>query len=187
MKTGAMPASTVNTRAKPARNAQMHLVEAERDNTPNAGFTADFQDLFNLELEQVIELEKETLATAVRLHSYVLDLYRNAFWFAPLFGNLFDAGVRAIASCMESPQGWFALLVPQAGRRVESGYEMHAQPSADQLAHCMDIAIGERFTASGSTVSSSGSTVASGSARRAQPAAEVPERSTDIAIGAGHR
>jgi hypothetical protein len=57
-------------------------------------------------------------------------------------------------------------------------HESQPQPTPDELAYSMDIAIGERFTVAPS------STVESNSDRQASPTAEGPESNMEIAIGA---
>lgn len=156
-----------------ARSAPLSFVGANGGQTPEAGFTADFQDLFDLGMKQI-----------VCLNSCMLEISRNAFLFTSVPGNLFDTADESFAFCMELQQNWLAMLMPRASSLVASSSGSQAQPTPDELAHYMDIAIGERFTAPGRTFASSSGRQAKQTAK-AQTTAEVPERSIDIAIGAG--
>jgi hypothetical protein len=122
-------------------------------------------------IDPAMEVERAPFSKVASLNSSLLDLYANAFWFAPAFGYLPETAAKSFASCMELQQNWLALLVPRASSSVASGSGSQAQPTPEELAHYMDIAIAERFEAS----SSSGS--------ETQLTAEVLERSMDIAIG----
>jgi hypothetical protein len=90
----------------------------------------------------------------VCLNSCMPKIYRIAFLFAPVP----DTAAQAFASCMELQQNWLALLAPYVFSHVStaaSNSGSQAQPTADELAHYMDIAIGERFTAPGMTFTTS--------------------------------
>ncbi len=109
----------MNTAIAPARSAMPSLVASNEGHTLNAGFPGDFPRMCNLGMEQAIEIEKVSLAAVAHLNSCAIEIVRNALWFAPV-------------------------LVPHASRTVESS--SGRQPTEDELAYAMDIAIGERFT-----------------------------------------
>ena len=162
----------MNTGTKTARSAPLSRVAANAGQTQNAGFPGDFQDLFSFGMDQAIEIQKASLSTVVCLNSCAIDIYQNAFWFAPVLSNLFDAAAQSFTFCMELQLNWLTLLIPASHAASPSS-------SAEELAHSMDIAIGEQATATASS-----STVASSSGTQAQPKAEVLETDMDIAIGA---
>jgi hypothetical protein len=141
---------------------------------PNAGFPGDSQDLFSLGMDWAIEIEKASLATVISLNSCVLDIYKNALWFTPASGNLLDMASRALAFSMELQTNWLTVLAPHASSHVAT-QGRQAQPTADELAYSMDIAIGAQFEVPSSTVAGS-------SGVQAQPTADAPE--SNIAIGA---
>jgi hypothetical protein len=145
----------MNPRTKTARSSTPFLMAANEGKTPNAGVPVEFQHLCNFGMEGAIEIEKASLATVVCLNSCVLDLYKNAFWFAPEVGNLFDTAAESFAFCMELHRNWLdqlASLALSGESAVASSSGRQAKPKADALAHSMDIAIGERFTASRATL-----------------------------------
>ncbi len=171
----------MNAGTQTARNAPLSFVAANEAQAKNAEFL-DFQDLCSRVMDQALGIEKAALSTAVSLNSCALDIYQDALWFTPVFGTLFDTVFQALTSMEELQMYWFTLLAPQhvatPSSAVAGNSGTKAQPSADVLAHSMDIAIGERFTAPGSTVTS-----ISGGQTQPKPKADVLERSMDIAIG----
>jgi hypothetical protein len=167
---------------KTARSAPLPLAAAKKDQTPNAGFPGDFQDLFSFGMDQAIEIQKASLSTVVCLNSCAIDIYKNVFWFVPSLGGLFETAVQSFASCMELQLNWLNWPIP-ASRSAAS-----PSSSAEALVHCMDIVIGERVTAANSTVESgSENSVAGGSGTPAQHKAEVLELETDMDIAIGAR
>jgi len=160
----------MNTGTRTARSSPPSLAAVKIAQTPDARLYAEFQDLCIFAMDQALEIENASFDVAVCLNSCLMDICKNAF-FAPVLGNLSNAAAQALASCVELQVNYLTLLIPGSHRLAGPS------PSAEELAHCMDIAIGERFIASGSAV-------ASRSRRRAQPEAEVSETDMDIAIGA---
>jgi hypothetical protein len=176
-------------RTMPASNGKLFLMAANQGQSPNAGFPAVSRDVRSREIDQAME-EKASPLMVVRLNSYVLDIYKNAFMFAPAFGYLLDTAAKSFALCMEwqvncltlmasrAKEGYGTLLnVAAPSSTVAGSSRGQAQPTAEELAHSMDIAIGERFIAPSSTVTSI-------SGGQAQPTEEVPESSMEIAIAA---
>ena len=138
----------MNTATAPARSAKLFLVASNEGHTPNAEIPDDSLRLWSLGMEQAIEIEKVSLATLACLNSCTIEIFKNAWWFAPV-------------------------LVPGVSRTVESS--SGGQPTEDELAYAMDIAIGEQYTVPRSTVTS----ISSG---QAQPTEELPESGMEIAI-----
>jgi hypothetical protein len=155
----------VNTKTKSARRATLFLVAGNKTRTPNATPDADFsavlQDLCSLEVHQAIEIEKTSLATFVGLNSCVIEFYKNAFWFAPAFGDLLDAADKSFACCMELQMSWLTMIAPQANKGPESSLPVaapvsvvasHGSHPAEEEEYSMDIAIGARLSAPRSRV-----------------------------------
>jgi hypothetical protein len=166
----------MNHRIVPASNVPLFLVAGEPGQTPDAACIANFQELYSLGMDRALGMEKASLDAVVRLHSCLIDLYQNAFCFAPELGNLIETAVQSVAFCMEVQLSWLALLAPHAsshGSTTASNSGNRTTPTAEELAHSMDIAIGEWYTAPGGTV-------ASISDRQARPAADVRENNMDI-------
>jgi hypothetical protein len=165
---GAMKTKTIPT----GSNAALSLVPSKESRTVNAGFPYDFQDLCLQAMDRAIGIEKASLATVVGLNSSAVDIYKNAFRFAPVFGELLDATAKSFTLCIELQMNWLTMMVPHASR---SGGQ--AEPPAEELAHSMDIAIGERDTTQSNAVTSN-------SYNQAKPTEEIPERSMGIAMRA---
>lgn len=145
----------------------------------NPGFPGDFQVLCSFAMDQALGIEEASLSTAFVLNSYAIDICKNAFWFAPIVGNLLDMAAQSVACSMELQKNWLTLLAPHAllhpatpHSRVASTSGGQAQPTAEELACSMDIAIGARLIAPSS------------SDNQAHSIEEVPENDMDIAIGA---
>jgi hypothetical protein len=169
----------MNPRTVAARSAPLSFVAANEDQTLNAGFPVDFQDLCSLAMDQALGIEKESLAPVVGFNSCLLDLYQNAFCIAPVLSNLSDAAAQVFASCVELQMGLIALLAPNTLSHVStvaSSSRSQDQTTPDELAYSMDIALGERFAAASRMD-------ASNSGRQAQPKAEELAQSMDVAIG----
>jgi hypothetical protein len=161
----------MKNRSKPAHHAPLFLGAAQHGSTPDAGFTADFQDLYGLAMDQAVGLEKASLAAVACLSSCAIDIYKNESWLSPALGKLFDEAFQALATCIELQLSCLALLTPHALSQASteaSHFVSQATPTPDELAHCMDIAMGERFTAPRREV-------ATISGRQAQREAEEPE------------
>jgi hypothetical protein len=150
---------------KTARSASLPLAAAKKGQTQNAGFPGDFQDLFSFGMDRAIEIQKASLSTVVCLNSCAIDIYKNAFWFMPSLGGLFETAAQSFASCMDLQLNWLTMPIT-ASRNAAI-----PSPSAEELANCMDIAIGERVTA------------ASSCGTQDQPKAEALETDMDVAIG----
>jgi hypothetical protein len=175
----------MNSRIETGKSSRPFLMTAHEGKTPNAGVPIDLQNLCNFGMDRATEIEKASQATVVCLNSCVLDIYKNAFWFAPEVGTLFDTAAESFAFCMESQMNWLDQLASLALSGVctvaSSSGSRQAQPTSEVLAHSMDIAIGERFTAPRSTVTS----ISGGQAKpQRKVKAAVLEHSMDIAIGA---
>jgi hypothetical protein len=141
------------------------------------------QDLCSFGIDQAIEIEKVSLATVVCLNSCILDIHKYAFLLAPVPSYVFATAAQAFASCVELHINWLTLMGSHVLSHVNTaaaGPGSQAQTTSEELAHCMDIAIGERFTAQGSTVASS-------SGSQAPPKADVSENYMGTAIGARKR
>jgi hypothetical protein len=71
---------------------------------------------------------------------------------ANIFGDFLSAAVDASASYMDWQVKWLTMMTPHAGEGSESslhgasagGFGNQAQPTAEELAVSMDIAMGER-------------------------------------------
>lgn len=125
---------------------------------PNfAGFPGHIQDLCSFAMDQAIGIEKASLTTLVSLNSSVLDLYKNAFWYAPVFRDLLDATARSLALSMEMQMNWLTLMTPLAPHGLQSASSFGEQTrheEDDKLAESMDIALGPGVAVPSSTVSS---------------------------------
>jgi hypothetical protein len=165
-------------------------VPAKEGQTLNAGFPADFQDPRSQAMDKAIGIEKASLATVVGLNSAVVDIYKDAFGYAPVFGELFDTTAKSFALCIELQMNWLTMMVPHPNERSETSLHVaapsstvasssggQAEPQAEELAHSMDIAIRARDTTQSNAV-------ASNSGSQAQLSAEVPELSVGITMGA---
>ena len=175
----------MNSRINTGRSSRPFLMAANEGKTPNTGVPIDFHNLCNFGMDRATEIEKASLSTVVCLTSCVLDIYKNAFWFAPEVGTFFNTAAESFAFCMEMHLNWLDQLASLASSGVSmvasSSRSSQAQPTAEVLAQSMDIAIGERFTAPRSTVTS----ISSGQAEPQRIVkAAVLEHSMDIAIGA---
>src|ERR1700687_1222539 len=93
----------MNRTSIPATRAPLSLLTAERGQTEqrqtrDAGFTADFQELYSLAMDQAIGIEKASFDAVVCLQSCVIDAVENAPWVSPAIDNLLELAARAIAS-----------------------------------------------------------------------------------------
>jgi hypothetical protein len=170
----------MNPRTVAARSAPLSFVAANEDQTLNATFPVDFQDLCSLAMDQALGIEKESLAPVVGFNSCLLDLYKNAFCLAPVLSNLSDAAAQVFASYVELQMGLIALLAPNTLSHVStvaSSSRSQVQPNEEELAFSMDIALGQRFTAPSRMVAR---TTAK---QQAEPEAEELAQNMDIAIG----
>jgi hypothetical protein len=135
-------------------------------------------------MDQALGIEKASLSTVVRLNACVLNIYQEALRFTPVFGNLFDLAAQAVACSIEFQMHLLAPLAPHAASHVAAASPFAStsggqpQPTPDDLAHSMDIAVGERFTAPSRTATS----ISGGQAER-RAKADGLERAMDIAIG----
>lgn len=113
---------------------------------PEAPSTADLQNFCALGMEQVMEIEKASLAALVSLSSYAIDLSRSACLFAPITfsplpGDFFDVATKAYASLLDLQMHWLTLLMPQAAN-ADTGSSVKVRMTAKTLEHPMDAVIG---------------------------------------------
>ncbi len=158
----------MNTRM-PNSNAALSPVPANQDPS-HAGFSGDFQDLCSFGMDQALGLEQVSLVAVANLNLCALDIYKNALWSNPVFGNFLDITSQVLAFSLEMQMNCLSLLAPHAWVPVSTVAE-GSGPHAAELERSMDIAIGERFTPAGAVTSISD--------RR--PRTEVPERNPHIA------
>jgi len=173
------PRGVIKHRTIPSGGASLFLVEAKKSQPPELRCPVDFQDRCSRAMDQAmgIEIDKVSLATVVNLNSCLIDAYKNALCFTPAFGDLLGTTAKSFALCMDLQMSGLNLLASHPLSRVStnaSGSGRGDEPTAEELAHGMDIAIGEMFTG----------TVASSSGGLAQPKAAVLEHSMEIAVGA---
>lgn len=113
---------------------------------PNPSLTAGFQDFCNVGLEQVIELEKASLATLVSVSSYAIDLSRSAGLFSPMAfsalpGDYLDSTTKFCASLLDLQMCWLPLLLPQAAQ-AHAGNHGNVRATANALETGMDKVVG---------------------------------------------
>jgi hypothetical protein len=119
-------------------------------------------------MDRAIEIEQVSLAAVGYFNSWVLEIYENASWVAPIVSDLLGTAGNAFAFSMELQWSWLTLIAARADKRSESllpvaapgstvarGSASLAQTSAEVLERSMDIAIGAEFEAAGSTVENS--------------------------------
>ena len=168
----------MNPRTVAARSAPLSFVAANEDQTSNDGFSVDFQDLYSLAMDQALGIEKESLSPVVGSKSCLLDLYKNSFCIASVLSNHSDTAAHALASCVELQMGLIVLLAPHALSQVSTETSCSSsqdQPNEEELAFSMDIALGERFTASGRMPACT-------SSKHTQPEPEAVAQGRDVAV-----
>jgi hypothetical protein len=99
---------------------------------------------------QLAEVMERTKKPELVKHGSEEISKKDAFLFAPMLGSLFDAAAQVFASSVDLYRNCLALLAPHVFSHVSTAASIsgsQAAPTADELAHYMDIAIGERLTA----------------------------------------
>jgi len=155
-------------------SAEEFGVAANEGQTPFGGFPYDFQELCNLGMGSAVEIQKTSLAAAVCLHSCAIDIYKNASCLAPEIGAYLDMAAKSFAICMELQSDLLTLMAPLSKAALCWG--SMAEPTAEELAHHMDIACGHKDTVEGRAVAASSGT-------RTKPVAEEPDSDMDVVIG----
>jgi hypothetical protein len=147
----------MNPRYMPVNSATPFLVASNEGQAPDVKFLGDFQDLCSFGMDQAIEIGKASLATYVHVNSCVLDIYKNASYFTPVFGNLLDVASQALAFSLELQMNWLTALAPHGlshveipGSTVAGNSGRRDETTEEGLAHSMDIATGARFVESSS-------------------------------------
>jgi hypothetical protein len=186
----------MKAKTKFIRSASPFLVEANDDQTPAAGFATDFQDLCAQAMDRALGIHKASLDSAVGLHSCAIefypaiDIYNNqASLSASVLEAFIDTTAQSFAQCMElhvqcmeMHRSWLTLLAPYAlSFREVSSFMGQSSATPEDLAHHMDIAIGERHTAAGEMAASH---AGRRTAHRIKRAKQSPDESMDTAIGA---
>jgi hypothetical protein len=153
-----------------ASHAPLSLLTAEQDQTehhqtPDAGFTADFQELCSLAMDQALGMEKASLDAATRMQSFAIGILEHASWSisdiasdaAPARDNLFDFVAQTVLSCLQLQLYCLAMMSPHVIERIDTSLPLAAscgkaanrvrslpRPPAEGAEHHMDIAIGAR-------------------------------------------
>jgi hypothetical protein len=184
----------MNPRTTAARSAPLLPVDAAQ--SQDARFFDVIQDLCSSAMDQALGIEKASLAPVVGSHSCLLGMYERALSFTPVFGNYLEAVSQALASSMELQLKFLNLLALPVWSHASQGEVISAgqhQPTADELAQSMDVALGEQYTASPISIVASSPEVPAASTqaitpRRMRRAAErVAERQGSRYRGAGER
>jgi cell division septation protein DedD len=140
---------------------------------------AESADSYSLGMDRVIGNQAAPLPTGAGLNPSVGGPNKKSSWFSPV-GKLFKVAAYALASCVEIQRSLFSQLAPRAVPHRDNAAgnaSRRPQPSPDELAYSMDMAMGNRLAAS------SGS-AASRSLIQAQPIAKVQESSAAVAVAA---
>jgi len=162
------------------------------DHASSSAFIGGIQDFTSLEMNRTIgkkEVSNPSLASGSSSKSDVLDVpAKKASLFAPV-EKLFKAAAHAVVSCMEMQRSWLARFAAHAMSRASTAASSSGnvpKPTPDDLAYSMDIALGERLTASSSRViGSSRHPLASRSRiNQSQPTQDDLAYGMDVAIGA---
>jgi hypothetical protein len=143
--------------AIPYPNAPLSLLTAEQGQTeqrktPQAGFTADFQEMYSLAMDRAVGIEKASLDAVVQMQSCMIDAFQNAPWgssgvsamvpfdasfnpssdassdLLPALAHLFDLAAQAITSYLELQLGWLAMIAPHAIEKIETSFPVAAAP-----------------------------------------------------------
>jgi hypothetical protein len=117
-------------------------VGEKQGQTPNASFSAEFQELSSLGMDRALGIQKASLAAAVRLQSDVIDSFKNASWCTPELAEWLDEMAHAFASCMELQMTLFSLMGNQVSSTIASIPGMDARMAAEVVERSMDRAIG---------------------------------------------
>ncbi len=98
-------------------------------------------DLQTLGIDQALAIEEASLASAVRLHSCVIDLY-----ISPVLGQLMDAARHAFSFSVGLQMAGLNLVAPHAWQwlPLASSSGRQSCQSSEPLERSMDIAIGAR-------------------------------------------
>ena len=113
---------------------------AEQDQTSQANFIAEFQDLYSKGMDRALGLQENTLDRAVEVQSEALELYKNAPWFTPLLGDVFEAGTRLLVFCLELQIKCLDAMWPSVPTAPTKGAASRAELAVQELA--MDIGSG---------------------------------------------
>ena len=123
------------------------------DQISDAGFAADFQEMYSRGMDRALGIQKVSLAAAFQLNSDAIDKYLSALWFSP--GDLLDRTAKAFTSCMEFQMSLLTLMMSHVSDTVGSFSGMQAQITAVVLERNKDIAIGAQPTPPSATGTSS--------------------------------
>ena len=114
---------------------------AEQDQTSQAAFIAEFQDVCSYGMDRALGLQESTLDHAVQLHSQAIDLYKTAPWLSPLMGDVFEMGVRFLVMCLEVQMKTLNLMFSGISPETASPSATRAEKAIQELA--MDIGSGQ--------------------------------------------
>ncbi len=99
----------------------------------------DLQGLPQSAICQALEIQKLSLATVAGFNSWVNDICKNSFWFAPMFGTFQETVTNAFAFWMNLQMNCLTLPATRVAKYIESASCI--DPS-EVLERSMDIAIG---------------------------------------------
>jgi hypothetical protein len=128
----------------PSDHALLFPVGEKQGLTPNAGFSAEFQEMSSLGMDRALGIQKASLEAAVRLQSDVIDSFKNASWCTPELAEWLDGMSHAFASCMELQMTLFSLMGSQVRSTVASLPGMDLRMAAEVVERSMDMAIGSK-------------------------------------------
>lgn len=118
----------------PAEHLLRHRAAAGQNQALTTALPSALQRLSALQVTQMIEYEKAMFASTMCMNSCVMDIYKHLFWLPIGFGNVFEAGNQAVASCLDLEMLWLGGGVPKV---IASGSHEPTEEEMDGL----DIAV----------------------------------------------
>jgi hypothetical protein len=135
---------------------------------------SDLQGLSQFAMCQALEIEKLSLATVAGFNSWVTDVCKNSFWFAPMLGNLQEMVINAFVFCIQVQMNSLIMPAARIAKYIESST---CVDPIEMLERSMDIAVGLSLTFPDAVVVSI-------SSNNASPEDGPPESQKEIAISA---
>lgn len=128
----------------PANHALLIPVGDKQGQTLKAGFNPDEekQEISSPGMDRALEIQKASLAAAIRLQSDLIESYKSASWCTPELADWLDGVARAFASCTELQMNLFALMGNHVTSTIASIPGMNPQLTAKVVERSMDIALG---------------------------------------------
>jgi hypothetical protein len=128
-------------KSTPAGKPSLFPDSANQDFAPDAGLSAEFQELYSLGMDRALGFQKASFEAAVRMQSEAIQTYKDAALLTPALNNLFENLAHALAAIMQLQMKCLSLMAPGLAPAIPASL---SNLPTEVLEHSIEIASGQK-------------------------------------------